>query len=320
MDFKTEVPIYKQSPAINHQAKIALFGSCFVENIGAKLAYFKFNTCQNPFGIIFNPEAIARLFEKMAAAYQYSEKDIFYNNEQFSCYDVHSSLNRSSAESYLKNLNSIIDAVSHFLKQASHVVLTLGTAWSYEHIETEKIVANCHKIPQQNFNKKLLSTQEIKMALEKISKTLWKWNPDCKIIVTISPVRHLKDGFTENQQSKAHLLIGFKDYADSLSAAAKNKLAYFPSYEIMMDELRDYRFYADDMVHPSNLAVSYIWEKFKEAWIAEETKSVLLEIDRIQKGLHHRPFNENSQSHQKFLAKLEQRIQQLKNKVPIIDF
>ncbi|WP_417886465.1 GSCFA domain-containing protein [Zunongwangia sp.] len=320
MNFKTEVPIENQFPSITHQSKIALFGSCFVENIGDKLKYFKFDTYQNPFGIIFNPIAIQNLFEKMNSGYQYSAADIFYLNEQYACYDVHSSLNKTEEQEYLEHLNILLSDVSNYLKTATHLVLTLGTAWVYENKENQKVVANCHKVPQRNFNKRLLTTHEISNSLQKISAILWNWNPSCKVIITVSPVRHLKDGFIENQQSKAQLVVGFNKFLKELTAEECNQIAYFPSYEIMMDELRDYRFYADDMVHPSGMAINYIWEKFKGAWVNNKTTNLLTEIDAIQKGLNHRPFNENSQSHQKFLKKLHQKIIKLTDRESSINF
>ena len=201
------------------------------------------------------------------------------------------------------------------MQEASHVIITLGTAWTYRHIETDMLVANCHKVPQKQFLKEILSVEEVAASVENCIVLLKSINPKITVLFTVSPVRHLKDGFVENQRSKAHLLAGIHQHVSK-----RHLVHYFPSYELMLDELRDYRFYADDMIHPNALAVNYIWEKFQHAWISHESEQTMTEIDTIQKGLAHKPFNPDSTQHQEFLAKLHAKIDQLQQKNPNIIF
>ena len=192
------------------------------------------------------------------------------------------------------------------------MVITPGTAWGYKSVETGKIVANCHKLPQKNFTKELT---EVGQDLQRSVEIIQSLNPSAEIILTVSPVRHLKDGFVENQQSKALLISAVHE------VIAENKqVNYFPAYEIMMDELRDYRFYAEDMVHPNSVAIDYIWKKFVETWVSSEVEKTMKEVDTIQKGLFHRPFQKESQAHLEFRKKLEEKIKKLQNSYPNISF
>ncbi|MDX1427938.1 MAG: GSCFA domain-containing protein, partial [Salegentibacter mishustinae] len=220
------------------------------------------------------------------------------------------------------NLNSALQKAREFLQQSSHLVITLGTAWSYYHLESEQSVANCHKVPQKSFRKELQSTEEIERALNEIVEVVHQINPDAAVIFTVSPVRHIKDGFVENQRSKAHLITAVHNILEnrqSISPLGVRGL-YFPSYELMMDELRDYRFYGEDMLHPSQTAINYIWKRFKEAWFSEASLLVLNEVENIQKGLAHRPFNPDSEAHLRFLEKLKSQISSLKWQYPHLEF
>ena len=200
----------------------------------------------------------------------------------------------------------------------THCFITLGTSWVYRNVASEQIVANCHKVPQNEFSKELLSIAAIEESLANILTLLPAINPNCSVVFTISPVRHIKDGFLENTLSKAHLIAALQSILKSESGLLNAE--YFPSYEIMMDELRDYRFYADDLLHPSKMAVDYIWERFSEVMISNESHLTMEEITTIQKGLAHRPFNPNTESHLQFLEKLQQKIDCLQNQYPFIIF
>ncbi|GAG96622.1 unnamed protein product, partial [marine sediment metagenome] len=189
-------------------------------------------------------------------------------------------------------------------------IITLGTAWVYRFIETNELVGNCHKVPQKKFLKELLSIDEIVVSLENIISLIKDFNPKTTILFTVSPVRHLKDGFIENSQSKAHLLAAIHQVIENTTSGAR--IHYFPSYEIMLDDLRDYRFYKRDMIHPNLTAIDYIWEKFQQAWLDDKTTSIMKEVDTIQKGLAHIPFNPKSEQHQQFLKNLQHKIQVLK--------
>nr|WP_299323206.1 GSCFA domain-containing protein [uncultured Maribacter sp.] len=298
MNLLTKIPLSKSENPIDYSSQLLLLGSCFSENIGAKLEYFKFQGLQNPFGILFHPLAIEKLIQKSVHQEVFTEKDVFHENEQWHSFDAHSCLSNPSKEKIIDDLNDAVQNTTAQLKKASHIIITLGTAWVYRNNASEKVVANCHKVPQVNFNKELLSVNDVKQSLQRTIEMVQSINPAVQFIFTVSPVRHLKDGFVENQLSKSHLISAIHNVLED------NKISYFPSYELMMDELRDYRFYAKDMIHPNEVAIDYIWEKFCEVWIASNVYPTMKKIEKIQKGILHKPFNDKSEQHQKFLLKL----------------
>ena len=263
----------QQHNQIDYDSSIFLLGSCFVENIGHKLDYFKFQNLQNPFGILFQPIAIEKLITNAVNEKEYTEGDIFFHNEQWHSFDAHSKLSQASNQDFIADLNKQINLTAKQLNNSSHIIITLGTAWVYRHINTDALVANCHKVPQKKFLKELLTVNEITESLQSIVELIRSVNKKASILFTVSPVRHLKDGFVENTQSKAHLIAGIHQVVEP-----RHHLHYFPSYEIMMDELRDYRFYAEDMIHPNQTAINYIWEKFKSSshQILEYTQFIVL--------------------------------------------
>ncbi|TJY37119.1 GSCFA domain-containing protein [Pontimicrobium aquaticum] len=307
MKLQTTIPLKpQQHNQIDYNSNVLLLGSCFVENIGKKLDYFKFQNFQNPFGILFQPLAIERLITNAINDKEYTESDIFFHNEQWHCYDAHSKLSSYSKEELQASLNKQIKLTHNQVNKSTHIIVTLGTAWVYRHIETDAIVANCHKVPQKKFLKELLSIVKITESLQSIITLIRSVNKKASILFTLSPVRHLKDGFIENTQSKAHLIAAIHQVVKP-----RNNVHYFPSYEIMMDELRDYRFYAEDMIHPNNMAVNYIWDRFQGVWISKDASITMEEVEFVQKGLQHKPFNPKSQEHLKFLKNLEEKKAQL---------
>ena len=315
MQLQTIIPLKKETRnPIEYSSKLLLLGSCFSENIGDKLNYFKFQTNQNPFGILFHPKAIENLITNAINKKEYIAEDLIFQNERWHSFDSHSNLSSPNKNELLGNLNSAISSTNKQLKEATHIIITLGTSWVYRFIETDTIVANCHKIPQKKFLKELLSVDEIVESLEAIIALLKSVNKDVNVLFTVSPIRHLKDGFLENTQSKSHLITAIHSILNA------DKISYFPSYEIMMDELRDYRFYAEDMVHPNKTAINYIWERFIETWISENSQATMQEVETIQKGISHRPFNENSEQHQKFLKNLELKKEKLNSLLGFIKF
>jgi hypothetical protein len=316
MQFRTQIPILKSDHQIDYHSNIVSLGSCFAVNMGGKLDYFKFSNTTNPIGILFHPLALEKFLYYSLNQRRFTEKDIFFYNERWHCFDAHSDLSNPDKETLLNNLNTALHTTFTKLKEASHLVITLGTAWVYTHIESGDLVANCHKVPQKQFSKGLLSTDVIKESLYNLINDVKAFNPNIHIIFTISPVRHIKDGFTENLWSKSNLITALQDVLNT----QKSSCSYFPSYEIMMDELRDYRFYAEDMIHPNSIAIDYIWERFTDSWITTEALATMKEADNIQKGLQHRSFNPESQQHRDFLAKLNLRIAQLQQKHPHIFF
>lgn len=321
MKLQTQIPLSKQANnLIDYNSNVLLLGSCFVENMGDKLLYFKFKNLQNPFGILFQPKAIESLILNTINQKEYLEDDIFYYNEQWHCFEAHSKLSNSSKEVLLNNLNHAIKLTNKQIKESTHVIITLGTAWVYRFMGSGSLVANCHKVPQKQFEKELLSVEAIAQSLVNIVNSIRSVNKNANLIFTVSPVRHIKDGFIENTRSKAHLFTAIHKMINNQLSIGNGLLTYFPSYEIMMDELRDYRFYTEDMVHPNQLAINYIWEKFQEVWIAADAIKTMQLVEEVQKGLQHKPFNPNSQAHKNFLQNLEAKKTQLQSNFPHILF
>ncbi len=326
MKLQTEIPLSPEENQIDYSSKILLLGSCFSENIGAKFDYFKFQNLQNPFGVIFNPVSIEKLIVHAIENRTFSEEDIFQHNGIWKCFETHSELASLDKIEFLQNLNTALQNLREALFSATHIIFTFGTSWVYRNIDASaplsdrEIVANCHKLPQKNFTKELLSIEEISKSNHNIFEKISEVNPTATLINTVSPVRHVKDGFAENSLSKAHLLSAIHSFINLKSSIVNRKSFYFPSFEIMMDELRDYRFYAEDMLHPNKTAIEIIWQKFSEVWISPETESLQKEIASIQSGLNHRPFNPESAEHLHFLAKLKQQISSIKKIFPHIEF
>ncbi|MFV8327274.1 GSCFA domain-containing protein [Flavobacterium sp. ZS1P14] len=318
MLFRTQIPISISSHLLDYNSKIVSLGSCFAVNIAEKLDFFKFQNSCNPFGILFHPLAIEKLVDFAVSGKQFTENDIFFHNELWHCFDAHSDLSTSNKDELLESLNSILQSTKQQLQEASHVIITYGTSWVYRNRESDTIVANCHKVSQKQFSKELLSFDESKESIANTIKLIHSLKGDCGIVFTVSPVRHIKDGFVENQWSKAslisviHSVLNTEDY--------KHNTEYFPSYEIMMDELRDYRFYAEDMLHPNQVAIDYIWERFKETTISENAFSTMDAIESIQKSLLHKPFNPDSESHLKFESKLREKITKLESQFSFMKF
>jgi len=312
--FFINLPAKPFQDSITYRSEVLLLGSCFAENIGKKLKSHKFKTTTNPFGIIFHPEAILTLIERTILQKEYTEKDLFFHNELWHCFEVHSQFSNSNKIELLKKLNAILKQTYDIISSASHIVLTYGTAWGY--MKQHKIVANCHKIPQKQFQKKLSSVNEIQQAISKACEAIFKINPTIQIIGTISPVRHIKNGISENNRSKSHLIAALHTIIKNF-----NTVYYYPAYELVIDCLRDYRFYKSDLVHPNQIAIDFIWEHFKNTYLHDkETQLTLKKVHEIQLGMQHRPFNPKSETHQKFLRTLKEKKESLSKKYPDIKF
>jgi hypothetical protein len=320
MNLQTQISFRKADKQIDYASELMLLGSCFSEHIGAKLDYFKFRTLQNPFGILFHPLAIENLITRAIQKRGYTPEDLFYHNERWHCFDAHSNMSNVSKEKVLEGLNGQLRKTEQLLSKASHIIITLGTGWTYQKRETGVTVANCHKIPQKEFKKQLLTVDEITASLQRTIEQIETVNKNTQLVFTISPVRHLKDGFVENQRSKAHLIAAVHDIVNAYADGEKSRVAYFESYELMMDELRDYRFYKADMIHPNTLAIDYIWEKFSEVWVSDDAQVTMELVEEIQRGLDHRPFNPNSEQHQKFRESLKEKISYIKKEHPAMTF
>jgi GSCFA family protein len=317
MQFQTKVPIAKSTQPINYSSEILSLGSCFAVNIAEQFDYYQFPGCCNPFGILFHPNAILEAIQRAILNEKFTESDLFFHNDLWHCFDFHSELSHPDKSILLQKANTQLESLRTKLHQSTHLIITYGTAWVYRHRASSKIVANCHKVQQAQFQKELLDIAAIESAIQQTIVLVSSVNQRCSIIFTISPVRHIKDGFVENQRSKAHLIAGLQQ---TLALQSVIEATYFPSYEIMMDELRDYRFYAADMLHPNPTAILYIWERFSQTHIAENSFPVMEEIDIIRKAMQHRPFHPDSESHRQFLSKLQLRKQIIQQQFPHITF
>jgi len=314
MKFRTELKIPKGINTINYDAKIVLFGSCFTENIESHFNYYKFQSNSNSHGILFNPKAIAYAIDNCVNNKEYNQHDLNYFDGLWLSFNHHSKFSSVYLAKILESINKNINQTHQVLKNASHILITLGTSWVYRYKETENLVANCHKIPQREFKKELLSINQIEESLHDIISLIGTINKEAKIIFTVSPVRHIKDGFVENTLSKAFLQTAIHQFIDQ-----KNTF-YFPSYEIMMDDLRDYRFYKKDLLHPNEIAMDYIWSIFKKTWISESVYPMMKKINQIQKSLQHKAIHSNSVKHQEFLEKLEIKMNAITKIHPQISF
>lgn len=316
MEFLTKVPLKPYQAKINYHSKIVSLGSCFAVNMAQKFKEFQFQVSANPFGILFHPIAIERILEYAASDYVFTEKDVFCIDGVWSCFDAHSDLNQLEQSDCIDHLNAALANLKFDIQEASHLMLTFGTAWVYQFKETATVVANCHKLPQQQFDKKLLSYEEVLNSYRRIAGLIKELNPKVEIIYTLSPVRHIKDGFVENQRSKSILTAALHQFLEE----HPKQHFYFPSYEILMDELRDYRFYESDMLHPNSIAIQYIWEKWTQVVVEEAAYLIMKKVDEVQKGLHHRSFNPASEKHGIFLDKLVSKIDDLLDQFPFMNF
>ena len=315
MKFTTPVSVLQQEPKMDHHSRIFLAGSCFVENIGNKFDYYKLPNNRNPLGILYHPFGIRDMFARAANKNYFTKEDVFFFNERWHCFEAHSSMSDPDRDNLLKKLNEALKSTREYLEKTTHILITPGTSWIYRIAENDRPVANCHKLPQVNFRKEISSLTSLEDAFSDIIASIRKLNTTCQIIFTISPVRHIKDGMIENQVSKSLLFVAIQKFL-----SAQNFIYYFPSYEILMDELRDYRYYAEDMLHPGKVGVEFIWQKFAYSWISEEANLMFKEIDIIQRGLAHRPFDETSIRHKKFLEDLNKKVSAVKRKYPNITF
>ena len=313
MDFHLEFSPKPFETAIRHRDHLFLAGSCFTENIGAKLKQYKFSVLENPNGILFNPISIAKSVTSYLENKQYTQEDLFYQNETWNSWEHHSRFSHPDKKECLRMINASQTLAHDYLGSANWVMLTLGSAFVYE-LDNKQVVANCHKVPTDKFNKRLLSVEEVLSALDNVMHRLFLFNPNLKIIFTISPVRHLRDGFIENNRSKAVLIQAVHHMINKFS-----KLFYFPAYELVIDDLRDYRFYAEDMVHPNYAATNYVWDKFVVSCIDEPSQKLMKEINEINAAKSHKVFNPSSEQHKKFLQINLDKVMKLKIAHPYID-
>jgi hypothetical protein len=313
--YRTVLNVVKSNDEIAHQNKLLSMGSCFSENIGERLLDYKFSVIVNPYGILFNPIAIAQSLRQIIDYRKFSESDIFYYNQRWQSFFHHGRFANVDKKTCLNDINTGIKQTHQHIQNLGYLMLTLGTANVFVHKKSNQIVANCHKVPSSEFERKRLTINEIMAAFEPIFNQLKAINPNLKIIFTVSPIRHIRDGLVENQRNKATLLLAVDELVKEYDF-----VSYFPAYELVLDDLRDYRFFKDDMIHPSKLAIDYVWDYFKKTYFSEKTSELNRQIDRLIQAKNHRPFEERSESHQKFIQNQIQKIRQLEKQFSFLNF
>jgi len=266
--------------------------------------------------VLYHPKAILGLLERVLKRDYFTHNELFEYRGLWHCFDVHSQLSRSSAEALLEELNTLCENVYYELSTATHLILTYGTAWYYSYKVTQQFVANCHKLPHMNFDKSLSNIQELTEVFNRTLSLLRGCFPNLKIITTISPVRHIRDGIIENNRSKSVLITALSEVISN-----HKEVDYYPSYELVIDCLRDYRFYKKDLVHPNSIAIDYVWKHFQETYLYEKsTREVMKQVSEIQRGLAHKAFNPESEAHLKFLKKLSDKQEKLLKDFPFMIF
>lgn len=311
---KTIVQLPTYSFKITHSDKIFTIGSCFANMMATKLHDNKFSLFGNPMGIVYNPVSLAQQLEHSIAAIPFVAEDIFQSQDLWHSFMHHSRFSDIEQDAALERMNKYLKLSHQHLQKSTILIITLGTANAYYHWDTKQIVANCHKLPAADFEKRQLSVREIEDTLRATIEKLKVFNPDLQIVLSVSPVRHFRDGYIQSQRSKAALLLA--------TATLENEIEnvhYFPAYEILLDELRDYRFYGRDMVHPSDLAKDYIWDKFTQVFFEEGTTSLMKKIQKIVRASNHKPFQVNTPKHQRFVGQQLLHIQSLVQQYPHIN-
>lgn len=312
--FKTTVDIKPAEKKISYEDRILTFGSCFAENIGQKLTNAFLLTDINPFGVLFNPISISKSIHFLLDEKKFEESDLFLYRSLWNSFSHSTKFSSTTITDTLELINTRSSQATEWLKKAEFLLVTFGTAWVYENADTGEVVSNCHKLPASRFIRRRMTVDEITKEYTLLFSKLNDVNPSLRIIFTVSPIRHWKDGAHENNVSKATLLLAINQLVNDFAFAE-----YFPAYEIQMDELRDYRFYDDDMLHPSKVAVDYIWQRFTETYFSEEDLKLMEKLEQLQKDLQHRPIHSGTPESMDFLAKTEEKMSTLKKQYPFLN-
>ncbi len=310
MNFRLTFPVEPLGPSIQITDKVLLSGSCFAEEIGHKLQQHKFDALLNPNGILFNPLSIARSMTAYLDDKRYTSGDLFLHEDIWHSWDHHSRFSGTDREEVLARINASQEAASQRLKEADWLVITLGTAHAWYLKEDGRLVGNCHKVSEASFTKKLIPADEIIAALDNMMHRLFFVNRKVNILFTVSPVRYARDGVVENNLSKAMLLQAVHHLVNKF-----DRLFYFPAYELVLDDLRDYRFFKEDMVHPNEQALQYVWEHFLKACIQLGSQEVARQVAELIRAKGHRPFNPESPAHRQFLYAMGKRLRHCRNNI-----
>ncbi len=312
--FRTVINIPPSPNRINHKTPVLLIGSCFTEHIGNKLVRYQFPACINPAGIQYNPASVAATLNRIAEERYFTEEDLEQDDEGWFSWAHHGSFSSSDKAECLRRINSRLSEADAFLKHADYICITFGTAYYYTLKDSGKVVSNCHKQPADRFKRERLTSDAVVRLFRESDRLLRFVNNTFRYIFTVSPVRHLKDGLSGNQLSKSVLRVAVDELCSFLPAE------YFPAYEIMTDDLRDYRFYADDMVHPDETAVRYIWDHFQDTFMDDTTRSLCREMDPLLKAFNHRPVDPDSKAHRRFMESLREKTEAFEKKYPFLSF
>ncbi len=313
--FRTVINIPPGPFKISHHTGIVFMGSCFSEYIGGKMKKLKYPADVNPFGVIYNPLSIEKSLHLILDRKKYTPDDLEHTGDKWFSFDHHSRFTEQNRNDCLEKINRRMAMARENLRSAKFLILTFGTAWVYEDAGTGRVVSNCHKLPADRFKRRLAGTQEITEGMLAVMDRINRFNPDIHYIFTISPVRHWKDGAVGNALSKSILVVS----ANSLTGSAKNA-TYFPAWEIAMDDLRDYRYYEEDMIHPNSTMIAYIWERFSDTYFTQETIRINREIEKIMQTQSHRPRFPGSNEHKTFIEQTRKRIRALEKKYSFLDF
>lgn len=316
MDFRTKTDFSVWDYRLRHSDKILVLGSCFAEHIGERLERMKFSTIVNPYGVLYNPLSIAEGLTRLLECRPFAEKELHeFPDGGWNTWLHHSRYSHPDRQTALTAINSSMAMASHQLTEANVLIITLGTAWVYRLGDTGEVVGNCHKVPEREFVRQRLQIEEITDKLAATLLGIRERNPQLRVLFTVSPVRHIKDGLHGNQLSKSVLLLAI----DELCRMLPDMCHYFPAYEIVMDELRDYRFYAEDMAHPSKQAVDYVWECFVAQCIDSQAQEFMMQWEKVVRALEHRPFQPSSEQYQKFILQNIAKIAELKERYPYLE-
>jgi hypothetical protein len=314
MNFHLQFPITPSEKKINYEQKIMFTGSCFSENIGEKMLRYKFDAAINPHGILYNPKSIAKAITRYVNNDLIREEELFFANDCWNSWEHHSRFSNPDKQSCIAEINNNITSSYNFLKEAEWLFITLGSAYSYSKKDLNETIGNCHKVPQKEFTKSLLTIESIVEEYNFLIQKLHNFNPKINIVFTVSPVRYIRDGVVENNLSKSILINAVHEIVKQNSNAF-----YFPAYELVIDDLRDYRFYKEDLVHPNEQAIEYVFEKMKNVFFCDEANILFDKIDDLVTAKEHRPFNELTDEHKKFKSVYFKRTELLQKEFPFVN-
>ncbi|MFT6337503.1 MAG: hypothetical protein ACJATI_004267 [Halioglobus sp.] len=315
MNLITPIHIDKSNKEISSDSKVMTLGSCFSEHIGSKLLDSHFVCSSNPFSTVFNPISIGNLLTRSITKKLFTPEEVDQHNDRHFIYDLHSIFDATESQKTLETSNRSLLTTHNFLSDIDCLIITFGTTIGYHHIEQDRLVSNCHKVPNHQFERQFLDQELMYGSISTAIDQLLKIRPNLLIIFTVSPVRHTKEGLVDNNISKSKLILLCHALSAQYSLAS-----YFPSYEIMMDELRDYRFYKEDMIHPTQQAVDIIWDRFKDTYFDLFAKEKVNDLQRLNRAFNHKPFDPNSKGHNLFCKKQLEELDRLDKKYPEVDF